>query len=190
MSGPVVIAGPTLETLRFRLSPFDESDLTALAGWLSQGRVARGFGRRAGSSDVAAARRWAASCDGRTAMLLAIRSAAGVPGGFWHVRPEARHRRAEVAVVVGARVPGGRAAAVETGIALFRWLFHRGVEKLTADVHAENRTALRLADVWMTREALLREEIRLPGTVRRGDVVRYGLLARDWPETLRRNQVR
>lgn len=171
MRGPVLVAGT------HRLSPFAEDDLPALARWLAQERVARGFADHALAPAPDAMRRWVAACDGRRALLLAIREGERA-AGFWHVRPTRGQRRAELSVVLGERA--GRGAVVATGIALFDWLFaQRSIEKLTAGVLASNRPALRLADAWMAREGFLRGEVRLPGGGR-GDVVRYGLLADDW----------
>lgn len=173
---------PRIDTAAFTLSAFDgERDRDRLAAWLINPRVVGGFARAPADPDSAAAARWIAACDGRHALLLAIRERAnGKPLGFWHIRADGRHRRAELSVALGERSALGRDAATETGIALFDWIFaSTGIEKLTAHVLERNRLARAIAARWMRYEARLVDEIRAPGGGRL-TVLRYGLLRGEW----------
>ena len=107
-----------------------------------------------------------AGFDNQTRFFIGIFDAADKPVGFWEVECDAVHAKATISLGID---PDYRGVAVvqETAIALFDWLFGRGIEKIVALTLPVNRPVLAIMRQGGFRdEGVLRQEIARAGRYR------------------------
>jgi RimJ/RimL family protein N-acetyltransferase len=177
---------PTLTASRVALRSLREGDAPALLEVFGDPEVARYWSSPPWTGLDAAARLVAETHERLRARTLfqwgvARRGDDVVIGTCTLLRPEPRHRRAEIGFALGRRSwgrgLGSEAVATLIGFAFGPLSLHR----LEADVDPRNGRSLRLLErAGFRREGLLRERYHVAGEIQ--DTVFLGLLRREWRE--------
>lgn len=161
-----------------RLRAFEPNDAERYRTWVNDHEVARLIDR-AGPVTRAEHEAWyRALVDSPSAAVFAVDRLAdrAFIGLVWLYDIHARHRRAEVRIVIGDRSAWGGGCGTDALRVLVRIAFGPlGLEKLWADVLATNpRAAAAFEAAGFTREGLLAGDRRQDGS--RVDVIRLGIL--------------
>lgn len=173
-----------LTTDRFLLSPLEgEADLALLRGWLADIRVSTGLVRPSFDVSMAELEGLTRAYDGRSALLLAIRSKdTGSAIGFYTLHSARASRSLWLSVVIGERSALGQDVVQETGNILLNWVFdHARFETVEARVAEGNRLMVRVLDQWLaSRCTSVVEPIEKNSAGEQVTTLRYQVRKIDW----------
>ena len=159
-----------------------DEDLSALGAWLADPRIARGLNIVPRTLSAADLRRYVASFDGASSVIMGIRAGAMLVGiATFDINP--RHRTAQWSLVVGHRDFRQKETLLEAGLHLFDWAYGpAGLDKVSSRLAATKMVLAYLYEsVGIRREGYLRGEILLADGSARQDELVFGLLRSDWP---------
>ena len=139
-----------------------DDDLTRLGDWLADPRVARGLNILPRRLTQAELRRYVASFDGTSGIIMAIR-AGKILIGIAPFEINRRHRSAQWSLVLGDRAYRGKEILQESCLRLFDWAYDvECLEKVSNRVAATKLVLVHFQEqMGIRREGYLRGEILL-----------------------------
>jgi RimJ/RimL family protein N-acetyltransferase len=159
-----------------------DDDLTRLGDWLADARIARGLNILPRRLTQAELRRYVASFDGTSGVIMAIRSGE-VLIGIAPFEINRRHRSAQWSLVLGDRAYRGKEILQESCLRLFDWAYDvECFEKVSSRIAATKLHLVHFQEqMGIRREGYLRGEVLLADGSGRQDEILFGLLKADWP---------